>query len=534
MAIKLITSAAYVGSELEAEYGKLPPAFLPVGHRRLYEAQLQTLEQIVGPVHLSLPESYVVPSADLEALARLKVNVVHVPDGLSLAASILYTLEMIGDFSGPVHILHGDTLIYELPIGHTDIVAVGPPPDTYSWGAIDDQLEAMDAFQVAGQSVAERSVLAGYFSFADCTELRRCLARAQGDFVGAVRRYRDSAGIKPLPVTSWLDFGHLQTYYRSRCSVRTQRAFNELDVSFRVVQKTGDNAQKIAAEAHWFDRVPHPLRIYTPAYLGHGVIGGREGYALEYLPIPTLHELYVFGALAEPVWMHILEACARFLADCRAAGANEAATTARGALEKLTIGKTFDRLKAFEKTAGVPAKEEWRFEGKPLPSLRRIADITASQMDLKTDKFLGVMHGDFCFTNIFFDFRTRQVRVIDPRGTIDNASADVFGDLRYDLAKLNHSLAGGYDFILAGRYHCSGFAERDMSLAFPQDSAATWLPAKASQAPILGLTLDDPQVTAITVHLFLSMLPLHADRPDRQRAFVASALRLFSRMEKQS
>ena len=31
--------------------------------------------------------------------------------------------------------------------------------------------------------------------------------------------------------------------------------------------------------------------------------------------------------------------------------------------------------------------------------------------------------------------------------------------------------------------------------------------------------------------LFLSMLPLHADRPDRQQAFVANALRLWRELD---
>jgi hypothetical protein len=34
-------------------------------------------------------------------------------------------------------------------------------------------------------------------------------------------------------------------------------------------------------------------------------------------------------------------------------------------------------------------------------------------------------------------------------------------------------------------------------------------------------------VRATTVSLFLSMPPLHADRPDRQQAFIANALRLW-------
>ena len=33
-----------------------------------------------------------------------------------------------------------------------------------------------------------------------------------------------------------------------------------------------------------------------------------------------------------------------------------------------------------------------------------------------TDPLPGVMHGDLCFPNTFFDFRQQQIKVIDPRG----------------------------------------------------------------------------------------------------------------------
>jgi hypothetical protein len=36
----------------------------------------------------------------------------------------------------------------------------------------------------------------------------------------------------------------------------------------------------------------------------------------------------------------------------------------------------------------------------------------------------------------------------------------------------------------------------------------------------------------VTIGLFLSMLPLHADRPDRQAAFIANALRLYAELDR--
>jgi len=47
-----------------------------------------------------------------------------------------------------------------------------------------------------------------------------------------------------------------------------------------------------------------------------------------------------------------------------------------------------------------------------------------------------------------------------------------------------------------------------------------------------GIPIMSAQILATMVSLFLSMVPLHADRPDRQRAFIANALRLFSALER--
>ena len=41
----LITSGAYIHQDLVSEIGLLPPSFLPLANRRLYEYQLKLLKQ---------------------------------------------------------------------------------------------------------------------------------------------------------------------------------------------------------------------------------------------------------------------------------------------------------------------------------------------------------------------------------------------------------------------------------------------------------------------------------------------------------
>jgi hypothetical protein len=42
---------------------------------------------------------------------------------------------------------------------------------------------------------------------------------------------------------------------------------------------------------------------------------------------------------------------------------------------------------------------------------------------------------------------------------------------------------------------------------------------------------EEKEILAITIQLFLSMLPLHSDRPERQKAFIANAIRLNKKLK---
>ncbi len=51
----LIMSGAYVGQELESEFGRIPPSFLPLGNRPLFQHQVALAPQGVHPCPSRLP-----------------------------------------------------------------------------------------------------------------------------------------------------------------------------------------------------------------------------------------------------------------------------------------------------------------------------------------------------------------------------------------------------------------------------------------------------------------------------------------------
>ncbi len=309
----------------------------------------------------------------------------------------------------------------------------------------------------------------------------------------------------------------------------TERGFNRLNASRRRVEKTGTPHAKIVAEARWFDSLPPALRIHTPAYLGMREEAGVPSYAIEYLHLPTLSDLFVFGRLARGGWGRIFDACDEFLTGCAAhpAGQGEAGDT-----DTLYLDKTMARLERHARETGLSLDAPCRLGGVALPSLTQMAQAAAAAIPPAQARHLTLVHGDFCFSNILYDARAELARVIDPRGLDSDGRLTSFGDLRYDLAKLFHSVVGRYDHIIAGAARVRRDGPLDVTLELPGDRSLAVIEAEFLERRYAGMHMMEASAPAIAVLLFLSMLPLHADVPARQDAFLANAMRLFLRMDR--
>jgi hypothetical protein len=182
------------------------------------------------------------------------------------------------------------------------------------------------------------------------------------------------------------------------------------------------------------------------------------------------------------------------------------------------------RLAAYAGQAGIDLDAPWTLNGHAAPPLRAIAHEAAGAL-LSSEAAPSFLHGDFCFSNILFDFRAGRVKTIDPRGTDALGRPSRFGDLRYDLGKLAHSVLGLYDFIVAGFYLLQA---EGCDLAFRVLSERC-LPVQRLfiHTPFAGRLPAQWQCYPVMVLLFLSMLPLHADDPRRQQALMANGIRLY-------
>ena len=525
----LITSAAYGAPELSAEFGRLPPAFLPVGNRRLFVHQHRVLATHGESVYLSLPDDFVPDVMDQALLARLGITVLPVPAGLTLGQSVVWCLNVTHSRGETLRLLHGDTLIEDVPAA-LDVVSVGVTRSYYRWTELQRGADGATEFAYGlGEGQTVREVLSGYFAFADASLLVSAITRASGDFIQGLTLYGRARSLMPVTTGVWRDFGSLHTYYQSRAATNTARAFNTLAVNRHTVRKSGQDAAKIAAEAAWYEALPPALRRFVPAFLGRSDSTGSPAYVVEHLFLPTLADLFIFGRLPPFVWLRIFDALDEYLTVCAASTPPAPAMPERlAAADALYHRKVVERLELYTRTVGIDPEHPWELNGIRLPGLATILRQTLARIPPASAAECAVIHGDFCFSNIFYDFRSESIRVIDPRGLDANDRPGLFGDRRYDLAKLRHSVVGRYDVILAGYYRVEEPVPYRLNFTLAEPALLQSLEVAFCARSFAGLSPDQPAIRAITILLFLSMLPLHADDRPRQSALLANALRLFA------
>lgn len=362
-----------------------------MGNRRLFQYQVKLAPE-GSQIYLSIPEHYQVSEYDANWLKSNNVNLLRIPEGLSLGASLMSALALSDLVSTtPLHILFGDTLLTQLPEGN-DLVTISQVENSYDWAMVSQDSSHWLNTVEDRKLLTSTNVVCGYFKFNQPRYLVKALTMAHWDFIQSLNYYHEKHYLNSVETQDWLDFGHLNTYYSSKAKFTTQRAFNQLKITDKWIQKSSIKNNKIAVEANWFATVPAPLRVYLPQYLGSSEENNTLSYRLEYLYNTALNELYVFSALPELVWQRILTSCLEFIDECKT---HQAADDGHAnQLQDLFGNKTQQRLNEYCQSIQVQLNTPWIYNGHLSASFSDL--LAKSERYLPTENQIGsVMHGDF-------------------------------------------------------------------------------------------------------------------------------------------
>lgn len=528
-----ILSGQYVNAEMALHFGRLPPAFLPVAARRLYETQLQYANG--KPCLMTVPDDYSVPAVDRAALAGRNVTLFPMTASMSLAEAMIRILDHV-DADGGVSILFGDTLVDIDPavLPETDFVIVKDTIADYHWTFASETAGRVEFFDADPRGREARQIVCGYFCFSDTALLRQALTGA-GNLSECLTAYARHRPLKLIEAKTWYDFGHLTLFYQSRRKLMVARSFNSLVSDGHSIRKTSAQISKIRAEAQWYESLPKALLLNVPRYIGQFEENHKSGYELEYLHIPSISDLFVFGLLSSNSWSQILTKCFDFLKSCRDLRPGPEAPEASEAFaetffQKIFVEKTWDRLREFCHQSQLSPETCFRLNGQEMPPLGEIVEDVINSIPPTTPQHIRFWHGDFFFGNLFYDFNARRVIAIDPRGVLLDGSFCKYGDWRYDLGKLAHSILGGYDFTIAGRSDVQKSGPLDWSFEIGGFSIHAELVDDFVRRVSAEFGIEPAELHALATLMFFSMLPLHADDSARQECLLATGLYLYQRM----
>jgi dTDP-glucose pyrophosphorylase len=433
-----------------------------------------------------------------------------------------------------VRLLLGDTLIPDELPSAGDYVCVKQVEDSERWclarfGADAVITELIDKPVEPPQ--APYYALAGFYRFADMACFAACVGRAKArnlrELSAVLQEYMQCRPLMARLTDVWFDFGHIDGLVEARRRLLRPRFFNDLaiDPVLSTITKRSHNEAKLANELAWYEAIPDALKALTPRILSHRQNGEEVRIVQEYYGYPSLAELFVFGDLHRERWESILRHLFRVHDRLAAHQSSLTHQELRAAYEL----KTTERLEALagQDREWVRRLDEplWEVNGCRLIGLPGLRSRLNAEIGRLCDTArIGVLHGDYCFSNILFDLNSQITRLIDPRGSFGRQG--IYGDVRYDLAKLRHSACGHYDFIVADMFTLSGSGsvwEFELLVSAPSSELAPLFDRLVIER---GLVPRDVQL--IEGLLFLTMPPLHSDQPRRQMAMFLTALKILN------
>lgn len=527
--IILITSGAYCNSEMSSDFGLIPASFLPVGHKRLIENQIELIKDFKAMKAITLPNDFKLLERDEKLLSENKIIVFRTDPNLSLNKSILTFINAYekNNVIEELYIMHGDTSFQELE-QKANILYYAETNLFYKWGYLED---------IIGENIDPKSnkqlVVAGYFTFSNPSFFKEQLLKTNS-FESSLKNYNKKIKFEIILKKSWLDFGHSNLYFKSKSSLNVTRSFNHLKINLNYIVKSSNDVSKIKSEYNWFKQLPERFEIYKPSVWSFKETKYESSYNIEFIGAPTLQEKLVFGNLPDFSFFGIVDQIFDFIQESRKVIFEiQSKDLVKKYLTELYINKTKERILEFSSISGFDLNKKITINGKTYPSINtfyiEVLKLLEDGLISFEQNKLTLMHGDLCASNILTDNRNGTIKLIDPRGGLDTlfkSKNNIAGDFRYDVAKLGHSLIGNYDYIVTGFYNLK-IHKNTFNFDFSLHHKSKTFIENYYYYKIEEIGLDKKFINASIVNLFLSMLPLHSDDQNRQIALLLNAYKLF-------
>lgn len=544
MKILLIPSAILMPKEMSNILGDLPAVLFPLGDTPMISGIYEQYKN-------SVDEIYIVAFQKKDKIQEyinsklLPVKIIELDELKDLGYTIRYGLQKIFAEHSNIDYLYinfADSLLNE-PLTTTN--------SNFTYFAEMDLNEQWTYFKECGGYLTDildkgnfenngkpdknfKNIFVGVFGISDARKFFYCfdsdaVESSTDSFYRAFQKYAVDEKIKFLPANNWIDVGHYEKYVKAQTKVAT-RYFNfiEIDDMRGVLKKSSQNKEKLINEISWYLKIPKQLQYLLPRIYDYSLDFESPYVKMEFYGYRTMHEFLLYGELPDSMWREIFSKLLFAFKDMQTYRINGRTSEINAAVKEMYVEKTLKRFSTLQKDTrfNIFFTQNIKVNGKQCHSLNEIEKLLPELVQRllvdDAEKFFSIIHGDLCFPNILIEETYKFIRLVDPRGKF--GAFDIYGDSRYDLAKLLHTLEGKYDCIIEDMFSVESNATQvdyKILMDYSKVNRIFW--------EIFGEMFEN-QLQAIRLiesTLFLSMIPLHSNSFKRQLVMLATGVELF-------
>ncbi len=536
----LIPSAKLVSEELQS-IGKLPAIIYPVNKKIVFDYLLEQYNSMVDSINIICYEKCEKVHRRLSNYESQKIHICDLPDLNDLGHTVNFGLS---DNETQVIINFADTIVMEnaneIPLD-SFYYSEDYHSETWTYFVIKNGVieRIYDKVSDSLSNNEKGNLFVGVFSFSDSNLLKSCLEQSFADrdttmssFYQAIMLYSKIKPLQAIHTSKWFDIGHQDRYYNSTLEVKA-REFNHItiDKDRGILKKTSDDIDKFIGEIKWYLKLPGDIEYVRPRIFDYSTSYDNPYVSMEYYAYHTVHELFLYGDLTKKQWMEIFSRIAYVYRDFQRFTVED--NNINDALEDMYLNKTLQRFEEIRNDGRFNSVfyKDIVVNDKHYVSIDRIINklkMAVPELLYNIKKF-SIIHGDLCFANIMVDSNFSFIKVIDPRGKF--GKFDIYGDPRYELAKLFHSVDGKYDFIIKDLFRVSYDMDSCVINYVISDRSRDYdLYQLFVEVFSTEIGEDLKKIELIEALLFLSMIPLHRESFDHQVVMLGTGLDILNRV----
>ncbi|MEN5196992.1 hypothetical protein [Sphingobacterium faecium] len=547
MKVLIIPCAQRLPPDMEIKFGEIPSIMVPLNKeplmKKIYVLANMTFDLILILTHNNSKfiQEYI------SQMNLVNVQILDIDKLKDIGYTISCGLNFLDTTYGlnnirSITVNFGDTLVEDFNFSlDANIIAYADVIDSKRWTTF--EYTAGRILNIVDKSEREIGTefyhtFIGVFKFIDVAKFNfflkvslcnQKIEHYKDSFYEAIEAYNKLNDFCFFHSKMWVDLGHSDKY--KFITNNETRFFNSIDIDQRrgIITKKSTDWQKLTKEIDWYLSIPKQLKYLTPHVIDFEVNSLNTYVSLEFYNYPTLQEIYVFGNYSVDRWKLIFDAIFFIQKEFSRFKKVFPKSKINKAIEEMYVDKTLSRigeclcdkhLKMFF------CSDTVSINGQEFPSLKYFLNNLnnlATSLGLYDTNAFSPIHGDFCFSNLLYDPLTNVVRLVDPRGTFGDFK--IYGDVRYEYAKISHCINGGYDLIVRDFFKIE-VNDRDIKFKVKEDEKYSAIKCLFKHK-LDSLGVSNQQIVFIEAILFISMIPLHRESPKRQIAMLCTSLRLI-------